>query len=83
MASHQPGPPGAHKIALTNVRVFDGSGLVPGRTVVIEGGLIGADPAGAETINGDGGVLLPGDPTVDITAVRQVRGVWIGGLRVG
>src|ERR1022692_4082253 len=28
-------------------------------------------------------VLVDGDPTVDITAVRQVRGVWIGGLRVG
>jgi imidazolonepropionase-like amidohydrolase len=27
-------------------------------------------------------VLVDGDPTVDITAVRQIRGVWIGGLRI-
>ncbi|MFJ1759234.1 amidohydrolase family protein [Amycolatopsis sp. NPDC088138] len=46
------------RTALTNVRVFDGTGLTEPRTVVIDGGLIGDDPAGAETI--DGGVLLPG-----------------------
>jgi imidazolonepropionase-like amidohydrolase len=27
-------------------------------------------------------VLVDGDPTLDITATRNIRGVWIGGLRV-
>ncbi|WP_223622882.1 amidohydrolase family protein [Microbacterium sp. EST19A] len=27
-------------------------------------------------------VLIDGDPTADITAVRQIRGVWIGGAQV-
>jgi imidazolonepropionase-like amidohydrolase len=53
-------PPGSGKLALTNVRVFDGSQLIPGGTVVISGGRIGTDPAGAQVIDGDGGVLLPG-----------------------
>ena len=48
------------KIALTNVRVFDGRRLVPGSTVVIEDALIGSDPAGARRVDGAGRVLLPG-----------------------
>ena len=48
------------KIALTNVRVFDGDGLLEPATVVIEGDRIGTDPAGATTVDGDGRVLLPG-----------------------
>jgi imidazolonepropionase-like amidohydrolase len=54
------GPPGGMKIVVTNVRVFDGRQLVPGGSVVIDGGLIGTDPAGAHVIDGAGGVLLPG-----------------------
>ena len=50
----------AGKTALTNVRVFDGQQLRPPATVVIEADRIGADPAGATVIDGDGGVLLPG-----------------------
>jgi imidazolonepropionase-like amidohydrolase len=59
---HQPeaaGPAGG-KIALSNVRVFDGRQLRPAATVVISGGKIGTDPAGAQVIDGAGGVLLPG-----------------------
>src|ERR1700683_4626837 len=48
------------KIALTNVRVFDGRRLVPGSTVVIEDALIGSDPAAARRVDGAGRVLLPG-----------------------
>ena len=48
------------KIALTNVRVFDGDGLLEPATVVIDGDRIGTDPAGATTVDGDGRVLLPG-----------------------
>jgi imidazolonepropionase-like amidohydrolase len=48
------------KIAINNVRVFDGYRLLDPATVVIDGGLIGVDPTGAENIDGAGGVLLPG-----------------------
>jgi len=48
------------KIALTNVRVFDGDGLLEPATVVIDGDQIGTDPAGATAVDGGGRVLLPG-----------------------
>ena len=48
------------KIALTNVRVFDGERLLEPATVVIDGDRIGDDQAGARTWDGGGGVLLPG-----------------------
>jgi imidazolonepropionase-like amidohydrolase len=48
------------KVALTNVRVFDGERLLEPGTVVIDGDRIGDDQAGARTWDGDGGVLLPG-----------------------
>jgi imidazolonepropionase-like amidohydrolase len=48
------------KVALTNVRVFDGERLLEPATVVIDGDRIGRDPAGAATVDGDGRVLLPG-----------------------
>lgn len=49
------------KIAIDNVRVFNGHGLDPLSTVVIDGDVIGTDPTGAtKHIDGNGGVLLPG-----------------------
>ena len=48
------------KIALTNVRVFDGRELRGPTTVVIEGGLVGRDSAGARITDVDGATLLPG-----------------------
>ncbi|MFB7031946.1 MULTISPECIES: amidohydrolase family protein [unclassified Streptomyces] len=49
---------------LSNVRVFDGSGLSTSTTVVIEEAVIGAvggtPPDGADTVDGAGAVLLPG-----------------------
>jgi imidazolonepropionase-like amidohydrolase len=53
-------PQGGQKVALTNVRVFDGHQLVPGRTVVIDGGIIGTDSSGAQLVDGGGGIVLPG-----------------------
>jgi imidazolonepropionase-like amidohydrolase len=53
-------PPESAKTAVTNVRVFDGDQLLRPGTVTIEAGLIVADPAGAQIINGAGGILLPG-----------------------
>ncbi|MFE6365701.1 amidohydrolase family protein [Streptomyces sp. NPDC057806] len=57
--------PGRHRtsdgrIALTNVRVFDGSALTAPRTVVIDNGLIGISAVGARRIDCQGAILLPG-----------------------
>jgi imidazolonepropionase-like amidohydrolase len=48
------------KTALTGVRVFDGARLTEPTTVVLDGPLIGAGPAGAETVDCAGATLLPG-----------------------
>ncbi|WP_103348869.1 amidohydrolase family protein [Amycolatopsis sp. CA-128772] len=48
------------KTALRNIRVFDGRELTGPSTVVIDGPVIGTDPAGAEVVEGGGAVLLPG-----------------------
>jgi imidazolonepropionase-like amidohydrolase len=48
------------KIAIKNVRVFNGHKLLDPSTVVIDGSVIGFDATGAEIIEGAGGVLLPG-----------------------
>jgi imidazolonepropionase-like amidohydrolase len=52
-----------NRTLITRVRVFDGRRLLPLATVMISGGSIGGpddDPAGADVVDGDGGVLLPG-----------------------
>jgi imidazolonepropionase-like amidohydrolase len=48
------------RIAIDNVRIFDGYKLLNPSTVVIEGAIIGKDANGATHIDGNGGVLLPG-----------------------
>jgi imidazolonepropionase-like amidohydrolase len=48
------------RIAITDVRVFDGERLLDPGTVVVDGGRIGTDATGAEVVDGRGGVLLPG-----------------------
>ncbi|MGW1202290.1 amidohydrolase family protein [Streptomyces cyaneofuscatus] len=55
---HAAGPGG--RVALTDVRVFDGNTLTPPRTVVIDGGRIGVSSAGARKVDCGGAVLLPG-----------------------
>src|SRR5258708_5074595 len=56
----------AQPTAITNVRLFDGTKVVPHATVVIEGtrivaaGAKVAVPAGATVIDGNGKTLLPG-----------------------
>jgi imidazolonepropionase-like amidohydrolase len=50
----------SEKIALTNVRVFDGRELRGPTTVVIEGGSVGRDSAGARITDAGGATLLPG-----------------------
>ncbi len=48
------------KIALDNVRVFDGKCFLQPQTVIIDGAFIGKDASGAEHIDGKGQFLLPG-----------------------
>jgi imidazolonepropionase-like amidohydrolase len=48
------------RIALTNVRVFNGRELRGLSTVVIEGGIVGDNSAGARVIDAGGATLLPG-----------------------
>jgi imidazolonepropionase-like amidohydrolase len=56
----------AKPIAITHVRIFDGSKVIPDATVVLEGRTIRAAgpkvavPAGAQVIDGSGSTLLPG-----------------------
>ncbi|KAF7373822.1 putative adenine deaminase [Mycena sanguinolenta] len=52
--------PEPKKIAITNVRVFDGEKLLPLGTVFIDGDKIVAHAEGAEVVDGNGGTLLPG-----------------------
>lgn len=53
-------PASTRKTALAGVRVFDGQALTEPCTVVIDGGVIGTDPAGAQRVDASGAVLLPG-----------------------
>lgn len=79
-SQHQPeaARPAGRKIAITNVRLLDGQQLRPGATVVIDGGRIGADPAGLRADL----VLIDGDPLADIRASLSVRLVWCDGIGV-
>jgi imidazolonepropionase-like amidohydrolase len=65
----------SEKIALTNVRVFDGHELRGPTTVVIEGGIVGNDPAGARIIDAGGTTLLPGliDAHVHLLEERHLQ----------
>jgi imidazolonepropionase-like amidohydrolase len=48
------------KIAVSNVRVFSGRELWGPTTVIIDGGIVGSDSAGARVIDAGGATLLPG-----------------------
>ena len=65
----------SEKIALTNVRVFDGRELRGPTTVVIEGGFLGRDSAGARIIDTGGATLLPGliDAHVHLLEQRHLQ----------
>jgi imidazolonepropionase-like amidohydrolase len=65
----------SEKIALTNVRVFDGRELRGPTTVIIESGIVGNDPAGARVIDAGGATLLPGliDAHVHLLEQRHLQ----------
>jgi imidazolonepropionase-like amidohydrolase len=69
------GTPRSERIALTNVRVFDGRELRGPTTVIIEGGMVGNDSAGTRIIDADGATLLPGliDAHVHLLEQRHLQ----------
>ncbi|MCJ1461247.1 hypothetical protein MMC28_011629 [Mycoblastus sanguinarius] len=62
------------KIALVNVRVFDGHRVCEPSTVVIEGSIIGSDATGAQMLDCEGHILIPGliDSHVHLEAVENL-----------
>ena len=50
----------AKKVVIKNVRIFDGSRITEPRAVVVENGLIACDPNGAEEIDAENNILIPG-----------------------
>ncbi|KAI9289222.1 putative hydrolase [Umbelopsis sp. AD052] len=63
------------KIALTNVRVFDGQKILDPTTVVIDGGIIGFDPTGAVEQDCEGAILLPGliDAHIHLSGIQDLK----------
>ncbi len=73
------------KIALRNVRVFDGEKVTKPSTVVIDGPVIGTDATGAEVVDGDGAVLLPGliDAHIHLQDVHTLEQLTRWGVTTG
>ncbi|KAL3420044.1 Adenine deaminase 2-like protein 1 [Phlyctema vagabunda] len=69
-------PPPTGKTALKNVRVFNGWAIGELSTVVIDGDSITFDPRGVQnTIDGEGGILLPGliDSHIHVTSLASLE----------
>ncbi|MFD2415080.1 amidohydrolase family protein [Amycolatopsis pigmentata] len=76
---------GTGKTALRNVRVFDGRQLTEPRTVVIDGAVIGDDPAGAREVDCAGATLLPGliDAHVHVHGPESLTALAAWGVTTG
>ena len=63
------------KIAISNVRVFDGQDIGTPTTVIVEKGIISQDADGAEIVDGRGGILLPGfiDAHIHLNTQHELR----------
>jgi imidazolonepropionase-like amidohydrolase len=74
------------KIALTNVRVFDGYTIHNPSTVVINGDLISFDTDGIDmVIDGEGGIVLPGliDSHCHVGSLKDVESLSTYGVTTG
>ncbi|MGW0937535.1 amidohydrolase family protein [Streptomyces sp. NPDC002666] len=73
------------RVALTNVRVFDGDQVTSPRTVVIDNGRIGISALGARRIDCAGAVLLPGltDAHIHLRDVNTLRALAGYGVTTG
>ncbi|KAI8582033.1 hypothetical protein K450DRAFT_285304 [Umbelopsis ramanniana AG] len=63
------------KIALTNVRIFDGQKILNPTTVVIDGDIIGIDPTDAVEQDCEGAILLPGliDAHIHLSGIQDLK----------
>ncbi|WP_078968318.1 MULTISPECIES: amidohydrolase family protein [unclassified Streptomyces] len=73
------------KVALTNVRIFDGDQVTSPRTVVIDNGRIGISSLGARRIDCGGAVLLPGltDAHLHLRDVNTLHALAGSGVTTG
>lgn len=73
------------KVALTNVRIFDGDQVTSPRTVVIDNGRIGISSFGARRIDCGGAVLLPGltDAHLHLRDVNTLHALTGSGVTTG
>lgn len=73
------------RTAIRNVRVFDGHTLGGPTTVVIDGAVIGTDPAGAREVDGTGATLLPGliDAHVHVERPENLESLAAWGVTTG
>ncbi|MFI5856262.1 amidohydrolase family protein [Streptomyces parvulus] len=73
------------RIALTNVRIFDGDRVTAPRTVVVDDGRIGVNPLGARRIDCGGAVLLPGltDAHIHLKDVGTLHALAGSGVTTG
>ncbi|MFG2435823.1 amidohydrolase family protein [Streptomyces sp. NPDC048508] len=73
------------KVALTNVRIFDGDQVTSPRTVVIENGRIGISSLGARRVDCGGAVLLPGltDAHIHLRDVNTLHALAGSGVTTG
>ncbi|KAG2194958.1 hypothetical protein INT46_004412 [Mucor plumbeus] len=74
-----------NKIALTNVRVFDGEKIISPTTVIIDGELIGSDPTGAVEQDCEGAFLLPGliDAHIHLCGIEDLKNLSRYGVTTG
>jgi imidazolonepropionase-like amidohydrolase len=70
------------KIALTNVRVFDGQKILDPTTVIIDGEVIGSDPTGAIEQDCEGAILLPGliDAHIHLKGIQDLKDLSVYGV---
>lgn len=75
----------SEKIALTNVRIFDGDQVTSRRTIVIDNGRIGSSALGARRIDCGGAVLLPGltDAHIHLRDVNTLHALAGSGVTTG
>ncbi|KAG2173469.1 hypothetical protein INT44_007060 [Umbelopsis vinacea] len=70
------------KIALTNVRVFNGQKILDPTTIVIDGEIIGSDPIGAVEQDCEGAILLPGliDAHIHLSGIEDLKNMSVYGI---
>ncbi|KAF2180524.1 putative hydrolase [Zopfia rhizophila CBS 207.26] len=78
-------PSSTKKLAIDNVRVFNGHKLLPPSTVIIDGPLISDDPTDAEHFDGSSLTLLPGliDSHIHPTNIKHLQDLTKWGVTTG